>query len=328
MSSATPTVAETTPAVCGACGADRPQVQYPVRDLLWVSPGDWRFVTCGACGHGYLDPRPSDAALGAFYSALYTPDNLQTMIRIGESGFDRGLQRRRVRDIRRAVEGPVRRLLDVGCGVGFFLRELGRAFPGAEALGVEVGGPAADHAESLGLTLHKTSFDQVALEPGSVDVLCMNHLVEHLPDPAAALARAAALVRPGGVIEVEVPRLDGWGRRWLGRWWWPHMPPQHIQIFSAEGLARALAGAGFSRVVSTRTAGYPLTASAALVLFARFTAGSESAHAGNWLVRGPATLLGLLALPLTVLFDALVAPLLNGPLGMGDILTVVARRDG
>ncbi len=328
MSSATPAVSETTPALCGACGADRPRVHYPVRDLIWKTPGDWRFVTCGDCGHGYLDPRPTDAALAAFYGALYTPENLDTMLRIGESGFDRSLRRRRVRAVREAVEGPVRRLLDVGCGVGFFLSELGQAFPGAEALGVELGGPAADRAEGLGLIVHRVGFDALELPPGSVDVLCMNHLVEHLPDPAAALRRAAELVRPGGLIEIELPRLDGWGRRWLGRWWWPHMPPQHIQLFSAVGLRRALAEAGFSQVVSSRTAGYPLTLSAALVLWSRFTTGSASPFAERWLVRGPASLLGLAALPLTALFDALAAPLLSGPLGMGDILTVVARRDG
>jgi len=328
MQSATPLVEETTPATCGACGASRPEPVYEVWDLIWTHPGRWGYVRCGRCGHGYLDPRPSDAALGAFYGALYTPDNLETMIKIGESGFDRGLQKARVAAVVAAMEGrAVERLLDVGCGVGFYLKLLADAFPKAEALGVEMGGPAADRAASLGPTILRTGFDDADVAPGSVDALCMNHLVEHLPSPKDALARAATLVRPGGVIEVEIPRGDGWGCERLGRWWWPHMPPQHIQLFTRDGLVKTLATAGFSEVISERTTGYPLTLSAALVLSFKHTAGSASAHARNPLVRIPAFLIGLSLLPLTLLFDALIAPLLNGPMGRGDILMVVARRD-
>jgi len=329
MQSATPQVEETTPAVCGACGADQPKAVYEVWDLIWTQPGRWGYVRCGDCGHGYLDPRPSDAALGAFYGALYTPENLQTMIKIGESGFDRGLQKARVAAVVAATAGrPVERLLDVGCGVGFYLKLLSDAYPEAEALGVEMGGPAADRAAALGPTILRTGFDEADVAAGSVDVLCMNHLVEHLPSPMDALRRAAELVRPGGVIEVEIPRQDGWGCERLGRWWWPHMPPQHIQLFTRDGLVRTLAEAGFSEIVSERTTGYPLTLSAALVFAFKFTVGSESRHAKNPLVRIPALLLGLALLPFTVLFDAVVAPLLNNLMGRGDILMLVARRDG
>ncbi len=329
MASAPPRVEETTPARCGACGAARPQPEYPVRDLIWASEGEWGFVRCGECGHGYLDPRPSDPALGAFYTALYTPENLETMVKIGEGGFDRRLRAARVRDLARAAQGRPARLLDVGCGVGFFLHELHAVFPEAEAIGVEMGPGAADRAASLpGLTVLREPFEALDLPAGSVDVLSMNHLLEHLPEPAAAQRTAAELVRPGGLIEVEIPRMGGWGQARLGRWWWPHLPPQHIQLFSRDGLVALLAQAGFSEVCSERTTGYPLTLSAAVVFVFRFTVGSESRFARNPLVRLPALLLGLALLPLTLLFDAVAAPLLNGPLGRGDLITVVARRDG
>jgi hypothetical protein len=71
--------------------------------------------------------------------------------------------------------------------------------------------------------------------------------------------------------------------------------------------------------------GYPLQACTTLVLFSRFTFGTQSRHKSNWLVRGPLMLLGLTLLPWFFLFDLLIAPLLN-LMGMGDILLVVGRK--
>ncbi len=73
--------------------------------------------------------------------------------------------------------------------------------------------------------------------------------------------------------------------------------------------------------------GYPLQASTTLVLFARFTFGSQSPHRSNWWVRGPLMALGFTLLPWFFLFDLLMAPLLN-LLGLGDILLVVGKKRG
>ena len=314
-------------AACAVCGQDDPRLVYSVRDLIWDDPTLWSFVRCGACGHGYLDPHPGPAALTALYEGLYTPEKLGLMIRIGEGGFDRGLQRARARAITGALTGPVHRILDVGCGVGFSLQVLAKALPAAEAMGVEMAGPAADKAAELPeITVLKQPFMTLEMEPGSVDVLCMNHLLEHLSDPGGHLARAAELVRPGGLIAIEIPQLEGWGRSLFGRWYWCHLPPQHLQLFHLDGLTQLLAAAGFGEVVKVERTGYPGNLTVTMVLFIKNTVGSSSRFARNWLVRGPPMLLGILALPLTILLDVTVGSLLNAL--RGDILRVLARRDG
>lgn len=305
-------------------------MRYPVRDLvLGFDDGGLAYAECDACGHGALVPPPTEAELGAFYTALYTPENLATMRKINESGFDRGLRKTRVEAIREALgDARPRRIVDVGCGLGHFLRELADAV-GGEALGVELGGPAADTAEArlegLQGRILRSAFDDVDLAEGSVDVLTMNHFLEHHPRPDEALARAARLVAPGGLVGIEVPRADGWGRRLLGRWWWPHLPPQHVHLFREDGLVRALSSAGFGTVVKRRAGSYPGTATAGFVLAVRHALGSKSRFAGTP-VAALAWLVGLASLPLTVLFDLVVGTALDA-LGKGDILLVVARRD-
>ncbi|GEM_PF-1349301 len=314
------------------CGAEEARARYPVRDLvLGFDDGGLAFAECG-CGHGLLVPPPSAATLADFYQALYTPENVETMRKINESGFDRGLRKARVKAIREALgDRSVARIVDVGCGLGHFLRELADAL-GGEAIGVEMGEGAAATAEARlaergapGRVL-RTAFDDADVDAASVDVLTMNHFLEHHPRPEVALRRAAELVAPGGLLGIEVPRADGWGRRLLGRWWWPHLPPQHVHLFTEAGLVRSLAAAGFSTILKRRAGSYPATLTAGWVLATRHSLGSESRFAGTPVV-ALAWLLGLAGLPFTLLFDAVVGTALDLA-GRGDILLLVARRDG
>jgi SAM-dependent methyltransferase len=270
-----------------------------------------------------LNPRPTDSALAAFYASLYTPQNTEIMRRVGESGFEKRLQKRRVRAIQRALKGVPSRVMDVGAGLGFFLARLAAAFPCADAVGVDTSPQAAEAARKQGVRILAEPFEKLEYDASSVDVLCMNHLLEHLSDPGLFLSKARELLTSGGILQVEVPRLDGWARRLFGRWYWPHLPPQHLQLFSRKGFQTLLELHGFE-VVSQHTSGYPATVLATLILCVRHTVGSKSRHARNWGIRLPVVCLGLGLVPVAALLDVLVAPLLDRA-GGGDILTVVAR---
>ena len=309
------------------CGAPPAPPAYPVQDLLFDQPGTWDFVRCPSCGHGYLHPPPDEATLHAFYGALYSPERLEIMIRIGEGGLDQRLQRARVRAICAALRpgDRPRRLLDVGCGLGLFLQKLAQAFPEAEAIGVELAPPTAERAARLpGLQIHQRPFTALELPPESVDILSMNHLLEHLADPRRELRQAAALLAPGGLLQLEVPQGEAWARAVFGRWFWPHMPPQHLHLPTEAGLRRLLTEVGVSEICTVERDAYPLQFTVAFVLWMKFTLGSGSRFAARWLVRGPATVVGVLLLPLTLLLDLTLTPLLN--LWRGDILRIIARK--
>ena len=90
-------------------------------------------------------------------------------------------------------------------------------------------------------------FLELAL-PGGFDAVTMWHVLEHLPDPFAAVARAAELVRPGGRIVISVPNIESLQAQFGGERWFHLDLPRHLFHFSPRSLSALVEQAGL-RVV-------------------------------------------------------------------------------
>jgi SAM-dependent methyltransferase len=142
-----------------------------------------------------------------------------------------------------------RRLLELGCGSGAQLKVLAEA--GWDVSGVELGASAARYArERLGLNVHQGSLESARLPSASFDVVVASHVLEHIPDPAAASVEIARVLRPGGRLYVSVPNGEAVEASWFGRFWdWE--APHHLHHFTPGSLGRMLERAGL-RVESER----------------------------------------------------------------------------
>lgn len=111
--------------------------------------------------------------------------------------------RERLQTLAALVGGPGR-LLEVGCGFGTFLA---RAHAdGWRVWGIDVSQWAADWIrERYGLTLEVGDVAVASLPAEPMDVVHLNHTLEHLEDPLRVLGRLSTVLRHGGILALEVP---------------------------------------------------------------------------------------------------------------------------
>jgi 2-polyprenyl-6-hydroxyphenyl methylase / 3-demethylubiquinone-9 3-methyltransferase len=114
----------------------------------------------------------------------------------------------RLEYIARAIPLAARQVLDVGCGGGILSEAMARA--GARVLGIDLSPAVLDVAELHALESGvETQYRAVAAEdlaqerPAAFDLVTCMEMLEHVPDPAAAVKALAALVKPGGDVIVS-----------------------------------------------------------------------------------------------------------------------------
>ncbi len=149
---------------------------------------------------------------------------------------------------------PGGRVLDLGCASGGLLALL-RPRAGHLA-GLELSASAARAAAQVGDHVVRGAIGdpQLPFEPASFDLVVLADVLEHLTDPAAALARATGWCRPGGAMLVSVPNVAHWqARLTLARGRWPQhdsgtFDSGHLRWFTRESLRALLDDAGLGDV--------------------------------------------------------------------------------
>lgn len=95
------------------------------------------------------------------------------------------------------------RVLDIGCGAGFLVRDLERA--GHAVTGIDLSPntlmTAQRHNPGLSAELLCMSADELhRFQPGTFDAVCAMDFLEHVAHPAAVIAEAAKILKPGGLF--------------------------------------------------------------------------------------------------------------------------------
>jgi SAM-dependent methyltransferase len=230
---------------CVVCGSDQLAPHLTVNTDAGASlaatttrygsaPGN--IVRCAACGHMQVAPLPRTPELDEGYAEVAEGSYLD------EEAGQRATAAATLDRVGRHVRPG--RLADLGCWVGFLLSEAERR--GWEAEGVEPSRFAADYArDQLGLSVQTGTLETADLPAGAFTAVTMGDVIEHLPDPGAALARIRRLLVADGVVHLALPDAGSRVARVLGRRWWSVLPT-HVQYFTRGSLARLLAREGFA----------------------------------------------------------------------------------
>jgi 2-polyprenyl-3-methyl-5-hydroxy-6-metoxy-1,4-benzoquinol methylase len=261
--------AETAPP-CWLCGAAAARVVVCGYDRFRARPGAFAYARCAGCGLLARGPAPAAAELAGLYPDGYhdwieaTPRNLDRPVnRLAIAWFYGVASAARPRWWRaalrplsaRVLSGVLEpyggnRLLDVGCGAGAALELYQRL--GWRVQGVEPDARAAARARARGLAVHAGTLFELP-DAARFDVVLLSHVLEHVPDPTALLARAAGCLAPGGKIVVRTPNARAVGLALYGSCWFPLDAPRHLCLFDPYTIRRLAQRAGLRAArVATR----------------------------------------------------------------------------
>ena len=137
-------------------------------------------------------------------------------------------------------------LLDVGCGAGLLL-QIARE-NGWNAHGLDVSESSVKHVRTLGLEVFQGELNQAGFETERFDVITAVEFVEHLVDPMTVVSEVHRVLRPGGLFWLTTPHAGSLTARLKGLSWRSISPPEHLQLFSIEGMRKLLLRAGFRDV--------------------------------------------------------------------------------
>lgn len=127
-------------------------------------------------------------------------------------------------------------ILDLGCGAGYALtkmRELG--YENVEGLTFDK--DDAVSVEERGFKVHQVDFNFTGWE-SKWDAVWMRHVLEHSPFPFFTIYQLNKMIKPGGILYVEMPKPEGSPRN-LEHW------PNHYSIMGVPMYKSLFERAGF-----------------------------------------------------------------------------------
>jgi 2-polyprenyl-3-methyl-5-hydroxy-6-metoxy-1,4-benzoquinol methylase len=198
---------------------------------------------CASCGLAYVDPIPSPSELSQFYAERYRLEykqakqpRLKHVYRAGKVALGRFKLAGR-------LAAPPARVLDCGAGGGEFSYLL--TSRGYRLTGIEPNDGYREFARAeYGVDLRPGTLDDNDFAPGEFDLITIFHVLEHVPDPRAALARLSGWLKPGGHLYVEVPNAVTAVSSPSNLY---HRA--HLFYFAAEPLAALAQGVGLTPVL-------------------------------------------------------------------------------
>lgn len=166
-------------------------------------------VKCEKCGHIQLSPIPSLIEEREFYNKNLQSKNISLPTKISDVSLNSYHDTKRRADFVSKYCSKKSRILDVGSGDGFFLKEMDKR--GYEIMGLEVSNERRETSKRVAkvkvLDVDLTNKSITNENLGKFDCITLFHVLEHIINPVAFLQNIKKFIKTNGKIIIEVPNL-------------------------------------------------------------------------------------------------------------------------
>lgn len=225
-------------------------------DDRYGCPGVYSIYRCVSCGQMMTAPPLSEEDLPGLYSKYYPRSGIdfESLEReaalVGKlySAWRRWLAG--TNNQGHYLARPGQRVLDIGSGSCLSLLELRHM--GVEAFAVETDPNVRAIAERYDLNVHIGSIHDTPFPNLSFDLITLNQVIEHVPDPGTLLRVVRDRLAPGGRVVLSFPNAMSLQRRLTGTRWINWHVPYHQHHFNKRSIELLAYKEGY-RVERART---------------------------------------------------------------------------
>ncbi|MDR2735146.1 MAG: class I SAM-dependent methyltransferase [Spirochaetota bacterium] len=237
---------------CNICGTEITPAPPLYTIDRFMQPFD--IHQCPSCGFLFMYPAPDAGELAIIYSEDYYTASAgkkrytyldERKNPAGHRAVNTARIARALRAVKKTfLEIPLN-FLDVGCSFGALVQEANAL--GCRACGIDISAYTVDYAQQEGLDVRRASPEAIPDFGFAFHIVSMIEVIEHLPDPRAALAEIARVMCPGGLLIVQTANMDGRQARKAGSAY-HYFLPGHLSYFSRKTLSRLLRECGFEKM--------------------------------------------------------------------------------
>lgn len=224
---------------CNLCGSES-------TNLLYAICG-YTIVKCKNCSLVYLNPRPSQSDVYSLYNSDYFVgagfDPSANYFKEAENPPSQEIERliQKIRLIQKRK--GTGRLLDVGCGAGLFLNVAKNE--GFKVEGADISFASSDFCKNkFSIPVQVGELEKINFR-NLFDVIHMEEVIEHLPNPKKTLSKIYELLDKDGIIVIQTGNIRSLKAKIAGKNWDYFRLPGHIYYFSPQTLCKLLEIAGF-----------------------------------------------------------------------------------
>jgi len=198
-----------------------------------------QIIRCRRCGLIYLSPRPRRKLILSSYTRAedtrYASQEKSRMLTFNSC----------LKVIKRLR--PEGRLLDIGSATGIFVKLAKDA--GYKAYGVEPSFWMCKIAkESYNVTILPGPLESIEFKDSAFDIITMWDVLEHVCNPMDTLKEVKRILKPGGFLVINYPRIDDPLAKLFGKHWW-FLLSVHLFYFTPKTLSAYTEQLGLKKIL-------------------------------------------------------------------------------
>ena len=208
---------------------------------------EMNIVKCKKCGLIYVNPILQESELSRRYTESFFYDEYLPIFKATSTHYDLNIIRSHFflfLQLLTKYFTPGKRLLDVGCSAGFFMKAAEEI--GWEAEGVEISTVASEYAKNIvKVNVHESKLEDLHLPAENFDLVVLMETIEHLINPLDTLKEINRILTKKGILIISAPDYNSLSRLFLRKSWAVLSPAEHLSIFTQKSLFHILQKADF-----------------------------------------------------------------------------------